>query len=111
MAANRTEQRLSSPQIVGLAAAISVDKMAAIAEGYMDISSETIENLKFKNKDDADGFNREIIRCWAYKNPANQVEVMITKFTMRSHISGGRGMGGGVLDSSLSSLSNQTGIF
>ena len=80
MAADRTKKRLSPPQIVDLAADISADKMAAIAEGYMDIPSETIKNLKYETKDSAETFNREIIRCWAYRNPENQVEVVIYCF-------------------------------
>ena len=80
MAADRTQKRLSPPQIVDLAAAISADKMEAIAEGYLDIPSETIKNLKFETKDSAETFNREIIRCWAYKNPENQVQVIIYRF-------------------------------
>ena len=79
MAADRTQKRLSPPQKVDLAAAISADKMAAIAEGYMDIPSETIKNLKYETNHSAETFNREIIRCWAYKNPENQVEVIIAR--------------------------------
>ena len=66
---------LSPRQIVRLAAAISANNMAAIAEGYMGISDETIKNIKFENKDDAKGFNREIIKLWRNKTPDNQVTV------------------------------------
>ena len=62
-------------QIVRLAAAISANNMAAIAEGYMDISDETIKNKKYENKDDAEAFNREIIKYWLRKNPQEQVRV------------------------------------
>ena len=64
-------QRLTNRQIVRLAAAISANNMAAIAEGYMDISDETIKNKKYENKDDAQAFNREIIKVWVYKNSGN----------------------------------------
>ena len=53
---------MTNRQIVRLAAAISANNMAAIAEGYMDISDETIKNKKYENKDDAKAFNREIIK-------------------------------------------------
>ena len=49
--------------------------MAAIAEGYMDISDETIKNKKYENKDDAEAFNREIIKEWRNKNSRNYVKV------------------------------------
>ena len=87
MAADRTQRRLSSPQIVHLAAAIWADKMAAMAEGYLDIPSETINNLKYETKDSAETFNREIIRCWAYRNPENQVEVIIYCFILPNQVS------------------------
>ena len=62
-------------QIVRLGAAISANKMTSIAEGYMDIDDATIRNKKYENKDDAEAFNRAIIRHWANKNPENQVQV------------------------------------
>ena len=64
-------------QIVRLGAAIPANNMAAIAEGYMGISSVTIKNKKYENKDDSEAFNREIIRHWANKNPENQVKVSL----------------------------------
>ena len=75
MASGGNSEQLTSRQIVRLAAAISANDMAAIAEGYMDISGEEIRNKKYENKDDAQAFNREIIRYWRKKNPENQVEV------------------------------------
>ena len=69
------EQQLTNRQIVRLAAAISANNMAAIAEGYMDISDETIKNKKYENKDDAKAFNREIIKVWVYKNSGDYVKV------------------------------------
>ena len=82
MATVGNSDQLTNNQIVRLAATISANNMAAIAEGYMDISSETIKNKKYENKDDAEAFNREIIRYWMNKNPGNQVEVsLISIFT------------------------------
>ena len=69
------EQQLTNRQIVRLASAISANNMTAIAEGYMDISDETIKNKKYENKDDAEGVNREIIKIWRNKNQDNQIKV------------------------------------
>ena len=66
---------LTPRQIVRLAAAISANNMTAIAEGYMGISDETIKNKKYENKDDAQAFNREIIKVWIYKNSGDYVKV------------------------------------
>ena len=74
--------QLTNNQIVRLAAIISANNMAAIAEGYMGILSETIKNKKYENKDDAEAFNREIIRYWMNKNPDNQVEVSVISILM-----------------------------
>ena len=76
MASNNPEGQLTRKQIVRLAAAIYVNNMAAIAEGYMDISDETIKNIKYENKDDAQGCNREIIKFWRNQNSdGNQILV------------------------------------
>ena len=69
------KQQLTNRQIVRLAAAISANDMAAIAEGYMDIDEATIKNKKYENKDDAQAFNREIIKVWIYKNSGDYVKV------------------------------------
>ena len=61
-------------QIVRLAAAISADNMESIAEGYMDISHETVKNIR-RDASNSEAFIRDIIRHWAYRNPENQVEV------------------------------------
>ena len=69
-------ETLTPKQIVRLAVVISADNMAAIAEGYMGIEPETVKNLKYENRDNAQAFSREIIRHWANKNSGpNQVEV------------------------------------
>ena len=67
--------QLTRKQIVRLAAAILADKMTSLAEGYMDIDDATIKNLKYENKDNAQAFNREIIRHWGNRHPENQLEV------------------------------------
>ena len=70
------EKGITPRQTVRLAAAISAGNMAAIAEGYMNISDETIKNKKFENKDDAEAFNREILKYWINQNSGpNQAKV------------------------------------
>ena len=54
--------QLTQKQIFRSATAISVDNMAAITEGYMDISDKSIKNVKYENKGNPEAFNREIIR-------------------------------------------------
>ena len=66
--------QLTRKQIVRLAASISADNMQSIAEGYMDISPETIKNIR-RDASNAEAFNRDVIRHWANKNPDNQVQV------------------------------------
>ena len=73
----RKGQELTRKQIVSLGAAISAENMAAIAEGYMDISDETIKNLQYENKGQAEAFNREVIKLWKNQNPENQAQVNI----------------------------------
>ena len=68
MATSYKEGCLTQRQIVRLAVAISADNMAAIAEGYMDISNETIKNKRSENRDNAEAFNREVIRYWVNTN-------------------------------------------
>ena len=67
MASSKDSDQLSPKQIVRLARTISADNMSAIAEGYMDIDDATIKNKKSENKDDAEAFNREIIKIWRNK--------------------------------------------
>ena len=70
---------LTNRQIVRLAAAISADDMASIAEGYMNITHETIKNLQYENRGKAQAFNRAVIRHWANKNSGpEQVNVSLT---------------------------------
>ena len=79
MASKEDKQQLTRKQIVRLSAAISANNMMGIAEGYMDIDEATIQNKKFENKEDAQAFNRAIIKTWLYKNPHNQVEVSLQR--------------------------------
>ena len=67
--------QLTQLQIVRLAAKIAAKNMAPLAGGYMGIDEATIENKKYENKDDADAFNRAMLRTWANRNPENQVHV------------------------------------
>ena len=69
------EGQVTQRQIVRLAAAISADKMAAIAEGYLGISDETIKNTE-RDTRNSEAFNREILKYWINKNPGpSQVKV------------------------------------
>ena len=78
-------EELTSRHIVRLAAVISADNMAAIAEGYMDISDETIKNKKYENKDSAEAFNREILKNWLNRNSSpNQAQVCKPIFFIRN---------------------------
>ena len=78
MASKEDKQQLTRKQIVRLSASISANNMMGIAKGYMDIEA-TIQNKKFETKEDAQAFNRAIIKTWLYKNPHNQVEVSLQR--------------------------------
>ena len=78
-ASEKTAQ-LTRRQIVRLAATISAGNMAAIAEGYMGISDETIKNKKYENKDSAEAFNREMLKYWSYKNSGDDQVYVSCKF-------------------------------
>ena len=70
-------RQLNDKDIVALAAEISADNMAAIAEGYLDISDATIKNKKYENKDNAEAFNRKVLRHWKNTSSASdQVKVI-----------------------------------
>ena len=66
--------QLSRRQIVRLAAAISTDNMESIAEGYLDISPETVKNIR-RDTSNSEAFNRDVIGYWCHKNLDNQVQV------------------------------------
>ena len=65
---------LTSRQIARLAASISFDNMESIAEGYMDIDTEIVKNIR-RDASNSQAFNRGTIRFWANKNPDGQVKV------------------------------------
>ena len=72
-----------------LAAAISAQNMEAIAERYLSIDAATVRNIHYDNRWNAEAFNREILRHWAYKNHGpDQIKVMyawrIFKFSLVS---------------------------
>ena len=75
MATGGASEQLTGGQIARLAAAISGRDIGVIAEGYMNISSETVKNLLYENRGDTEAYNRHIIRTWRNKNPEHQVEV------------------------------------
>ena len=87
MATERIQTQLSGQQIVRLAASIPANNMVIIAEGYMGITNATVKNKKFENRDDAEAFNRDIIRRWAYEHPENQVQVITAKFCFHKCLS------------------------
>ena len=74
--AEHVEGQLTQNQIVCLAAAITVNDMTAIAEGYMGIRSETVKNTE-RDTRNSEAFNREIIRYWRNNNSQNQVKVFL----------------------------------
>ena len=63
--------RLTNPQIVQLASIIPARVMKPIAEGFMDISAETLVNLEDTHRSDVHAFSREVIRTWSYRNSGN----------------------------------------
>ena len=73
---------MTNRQIVRLAAAISSDNMESIAEGYMDISPETVKNLR-RDASNSEAFNRDVIRDWVNKNSGpsqSQVKIYVHLF-------------------------------
>ena len=80
MASGVESGELTNKQMVRLAAAISTDNLAVIAEGYMDISDEMIKTLRFKDNHMA--FTKEIITHWANQNPQNQIRVNSSFFVL-----------------------------
>ena len=74
MATGGNSEQLTNKQIVCLAAAIPADNMESISEGYMNISHETVKNIR-RDASSSEVFIRDIIRHWMYRNPEHQVEV------------------------------------
>ena len=66
---------LTSYQYVRLGQVIACSHMESIALGYLDIDEEKIKNLKAARRDDTEGFVRDLIKEWAYRNPNNQIQV------------------------------------
>ena len=70
--------QLTPRQIVRLGHAVSADNMVPIAEGYLGISDETVKNLQYENRNDAEAFIREIIKFWRIQNSGpNEIQVGI----------------------------------
>ena len=69
---------LTNKVIVQLAAAIAVTDMKTIAEGYLDISPQSVANIEYENQGDAGAFNRNIIRHWMYRKPGPDQAKVIT---------------------------------
>ena len=68
--------QLTNAQYVRLARVISSDNMESIALGYLSIEKETIRNLRYENRDNAEAFNRNVLEKWANMNPGpDQVKV------------------------------------
>ena len=80
MASGAASEQLTRKQIVRLAAAISADHMESVAEGYMDIDSDTIKNIR-RDASNSEAFNRDVIRHWMYKNPSHQSMVLLSNHT------------------------------
>ena len=70
--------QLTENQIVRFARAVSSRDMESIALGYLDIEDPIIKNMKL-DTDNAEAFNREIIRHWMHKNP-EQNQCQVKKF-------------------------------
>ena len=60
---------------VRLGQVIACSHMESIALGYLNIDEEKIRNLKAARRDDTEGFVRDLIKEWAYRNPDNQIQV------------------------------------
>ena len=58
--------RMTQKQIVLLAAAISSDAMEVIAEGCMNISPETVKNIR-RGASNLEAFNRDVLHHWTNK--------------------------------------------
>ena len=69
---------LTQRQIVRLAAAISADAMESIAEGYMDVSPETVKNIR-RDASNSAVFNKQVIRDWVNRN-AGPSQVRVRNF-------------------------------
>ena len=75
MAADRKGEIFTNRQIQMVAAEISASNMKILAEEYLRIPVETVEELFDENEKDAEGFNRAVITRWRNMNSEDQVEV------------------------------------
>ena len=70
------DRQLTNRHYVRLGRAISSPNMESIALGYLNFDDETIKNLHFEHRGNAEAFNRDILKRWAYQNPGpDQVKV------------------------------------
>ena len=89
-AASTPAGHLTRKQIVRLAAAISADNMAAIAEGYMDIDDATIKNLQYEEQRTGSGIqpgDTSILGKQELGSNTNSSEKIKHNFTETSEIS------------------------
>ena len=67
---------LTGYQITRLASQTRTYDMETMAERFMDISYETIKNLRYENRDNPEAFKRSLTRYWARKKSGpEQVQV------------------------------------
>ena len=70
------KQYLTNHQYVQLGRAISSPNMESIALGYLNFDEETIKNLHYEHRGNAEAFNRDILKRWANHNSgSHQVKV------------------------------------
>ena len=68
--------QLTNRQYVHLGQTISSSDLESIALGYFNIEKETIKNLHYEHRGNAEAFNRDVLKRWAYQNPGSgQVKV------------------------------------
>ena len=78
---------LSNKNIVQLAAAVAAKDMRTIAEGYLDISPDSVKNTEDENKGESQAFNREILRYWKNRNSGpDQVKVILNILFKTRHL-------------------------
>ena len=66
---------LTSKQIVKLSEAVASTDLEAIALEHLGIDEATIKNLRSDHRQDAQAFNRSILRKWMHRNRGtNQVQ-------------------------------------
>ena len=69
---------LTNAQIARLARSIAAPVVESVALEYLNIDEETIGNLKFQHRGNAEAFSRDILRNWRHQNGGiNQVQVWL----------------------------------